>query len=105
MKLVQAFSFPTRLGHDVFLYDQIGGGLSGRLDDVSEYTLERHVSDLEAIRQRIEAETVVLMGESWGAKLATHYLVAHALRGSTGSYSCLPARYIPRTGETEIRAT
>jgi len=68
-ELVQAFSFPAWLGHDVVLYDQIGGGLSGRLSDVSEYTLERHVSDLEAIRLRIEAETVILIGESWGAKL------------------------------------
>lgn len=76
-KLVQAFSFPAWLGHDVLLYDQIGGGLSGRLSDVSEYTLERHISDLEAIRLRIGAETVILIGESWGAELATHYLATY----------------------------
>ena len=75
--LVQAFSFPARLGHAVFFYDQIGGGLSGRLTDVSEYTLERHLADLEAIRLHIGAETVILIGESWGAELATQYLAAH----------------------------
>jgi proline iminopeptidase len=79
-ELVRAFSFPARLGHDVFLYDQIGGGLSGRLSDVSEYTLERHISDLEAIRVRLGTDRVVLMGESWGAELATQYLAAHPER-------------------------
>jgi len=79
-ELVGAFSFPAELGHDVYFYDQIGGGLSGRLSDVSEYTAERHVADLEAIRRRIGAETIILIGESWGAQLAGRYLVAHPER-------------------------
>lgn len=82
-KIVEAFSFPARLGHDVYLYDQIGGGLSGRLSNVSEYTLERHIADLEAIRRHLDAETVVLIGESWGAELAAHYLTAHPGRVET----------------------
>lgn len=76
-ELVDAFSFPVRLGHDVYLYDQIGGGLSGRLVDVSAYTVELHLADLEAIRERIGATTIVLIGESWGAELATLYLATH----------------------------
>lgn len=79
-ELVGAFSFPAELGHDVYFYDQIGGGLSGRLSDVSEYTAERHVADLEAIRREIGAETVILIAESWGAELVGRYLVAHPKR-------------------------
>jgi len=79
-ELVGAFSFPAELGRDVYFYDQIGGGLSGRLSDVAEYTAERHVADLEAIRRRIGAETVVLIAESWGAQLVGRYLVAHPER-------------------------
>lgn len=76
-ELVDAFSFPARLGHDVYFYDQIGGGLSGRLSDVSQYGLERHIADLEAIRRRIDAATIILIGESWGAQLAAHYVAVH----------------------------
>jgi len=79
-KITAAFSFPVALGHDVYLYDQVGGGLSERLQDITEYTVSRHLADLEAIRQRIDAETVVLIGESWGAELAVQYLIAHPRR-------------------------
>ncbi len=67
----------ARLGFDVYFYDQAGSGLSGRLSDPTAYTVERHVADLEAIRQRIGAARVVLIGESWGATLAAHYIAAH----------------------------
>ena len=34
-------------GYDVYLYDQIGGGHSGRLDNIDDYTADRHKSDLK----------------------------------------------------------
>ena len=67
----------TTDGFDVYLYDQIGTGLSSQSDDISEYTLERNVADLEAIRQQIGAEKVILVGTSWGSVLAAYYLEAH----------------------------
>ncbi|MFN8384648.1 MAG: alpha/beta fold hydrolase [Anaerolineales bacterium] len=67
----------TTDGFDVYLYDQTGTGLSAQLDDISEYTLERNVADLEAIRQQIGAEKVILVGTSWGSVLAAYYLEAH----------------------------
>jgi len=78
--LAAAFSFLARIGHDVYLYDQVGGGLSGRLANIEEYGLERHLADLEAIRRRIGARAVVLVAESWGAELGSHYLAAHPER-------------------------
>lgn len=47
-------------GYDVYLYEQVGSGRSNRLEDVRGYTTERHVADLEAIRQQIGAEQVIL---------------------------------------------
>ena len=38
-------------GFDVYAYDQVDGGLSQRLSDIAEYTVARHVADLEAIRR------------------------------------------------------
>ena len=64
-------------GFDVYEYDQLGAGRSTRLADPTGYTVARHVADLEAVRQAIGAERVILVGASWGATLAAHYLAAH----------------------------
>lgn len=64
----------TTDGFDVYLYDQTGTGLSAQLDDISEYTLERNVADLEAIRQQIGSDKLILVGTSWGSVLAAFYL-------------------------------
>ena len=65
------------LGFDVYAYDQVGSGLSGRLEDPTQYTGARHVADLEAIRTIIGAERVVLIGDSWGASLSARYIATH----------------------------
>lgn len=67
----------TEDGYDVYLYDQVGSGLSTHLPDIREYTLERHVADLEAIRQQLGAAQLTLAGASWGAVLAAHYMAAY----------------------------
>ncbi len=60
-------------GYDVYFYDQVGGGLSGRLKNIRNYQLSRHVADLEQIRKEIKAEKMILVGESNGGKIAAHY--------------------------------
>lgn len=67
-------------GYDVYAYDQLGSGRSGRLADPTGYTVARQVADLDAVRVRIGADRVVLLGASWGATLATEYLAAHPAR-------------------------
>ena len=64
----------AEMGYEVYLYDQIGGGLSARLSDPRDYTLDRHLRDLEAIQSHIGASSVTLIGSSWGATLAAHYI-------------------------------
>jgi proline iminopeptidase len=61
-------------GFDIFFYDQIGSGQSERLSNISEYTADRHKKDLEEIIKKIGSEKVILIGQSWGAILATLYL-------------------------------
>ena len=60
-------------GFDVYIYDQVGSGMSNRLADIREYTVLRHKRDLEAIVQQIGSEKVILIGQSWGAILAACY--------------------------------
>jgi pimeloyl-ACP methyl ester carboxylesterase len=67
----------SKLGFDVYLYDQVGSGRSSRLPDMRQYNTERQVADLEAIRNTIAADKIILIGQSWGNTLAVDYLAAH----------------------------
>ncbi|HEX6685162.1 MAG TPA: alpha/beta hydrolase [Candidatus Limnocylindrales bacterium] len=64
-------------GFDVYEYHQAGAGLSSRLPDVADYTVARHITDLDAVLARIGAGKVVLIGASWGGQLIANYLAAH----------------------------
>jgi proline iminopeptidase len=74
------FDFLHDDGYAVYYYDQLGAGLSNRLDLANQpaYTVARHVEDLELIRQTLNAPKLILAGTGWGATLAVHYLLAHA---------------------------
>jgi pimeloyl-ACP methyl ester carboxylesterase len=70
----------ARIGFDLYLYDQIGSGRSARLSDPRQYTVDRHIRDLEAIRQKLRAGRVILIGDSWGASLGANYIAEHPNR-------------------------
>jgi pimeloyl-ACP methyl ester carboxylesterase len=61
-------------GFRVYLFDQAGSGLSGFLPHLRDYTVDRSVADLEAIRRKIGVEKMILIGHSWGSTLATSYM-------------------------------
>lgn len=63
-------------GYDVYNYQQVGAGLSSRLK-LDEYTVDRHVQDLEAIRKQLNADKVILIGGSWGGTLTANYMAAY----------------------------
>jgi proline iminopeptidase len=65
-------------GYDIYLYDQVGSGQSDKLANIKDYTAERHKKDLEEIIRRTGAEKVILIGQSWGAILATLFIADHA---------------------------
>jgi proline iminopeptidase len=67
----------TEEGFDVYLYDQVGSGLSSRLEDIEAYTVERHVRDLEAIRETIRADRLILIAHHAGAEIAARYMTRH----------------------------
>ena len=64
----------SKEGYDVYLYDQIGSGFSDRLKNINDYTAYRHKRDLEEIIKKIGADKVILIGQSWGAILATLFI-------------------------------
>ncbi len=65
-------------GYAVYVYDQVGTGRSSRLQDPRGYTMERNLADLEAIREQIGAEKMILIGYSYGASLAATYIAQDA---------------------------
>lgn len=67
----------TADGFDVYLYDQIGCGRSDLLPQISGYSIQRNLDDLENIRQLIGVEKMILVGQSWGGSLAAGYLALY----------------------------
>ncbi len=61
-------------GFDIYLYDQIGTGHSERLDNVRDYGMERNLADLDAIRDILDVNELILIGHGAGAELAARYL-------------------------------
>jgi proline iminopeptidase len=62
-------------------YDQLGTGRSGRPDDLSLWTVERYVEELDVIRKKLGLTKVHLVGHSWGASLAAAYVLAKGTDG------------------------
>ncbi|MEP7141611.1 MAG: alpha/beta hydrolase [Ferruginibacter sp.] len=67
---IELLSNLTDDGYDVFLYDQIGSGQSGKLKNIAGYTVARHLDDLQEIIKKTGKGKVILIGQSWGAVLA-----------------------------------
>lgn len=64
----------------VIFYDQLGCGRSERPDDPALWRVERFVAELAALRQELGLGRCNLLGQSWGAMLATE----HLLNGAAG---------------------
>lgn len=66
------FESLSKEGYDVFLYDQPGGGFSENLE-LSEYSMERCLKDIEFIRNYLGVDKLVLVGQSFGALICSSY--------------------------------
>ncbi len=64
----------------IVLCDQRGCGRSVPLGCTEENTTRHLVEDIEALRERLGFERVMLFGGSWGATLALAYAAAHPQR-------------------------
>src|SRR5215831_16503286 len=58
----------------VIFYDQLGCGQSDSPQDTSIYTIQRSVDEVDAVRQALGLQEVILYGHSWGSMLAIEYL-------------------------------
>jgi pimeloyl-ACP methyl ester carboxylesterase len=59
-------------GFNTVYFDQAGGGLSDRIP-AAQYTMQRAVDDVEALRVALKYDKIILWGSSYGADLAALY--------------------------------
>jgi proline iminopeptidase len=62
----------------VVTYDQRGTGQSTAPSE--GYAMHNYIADLEAVRQAVAADTVHLLGHSWGGLVVLRYAAAHPQR-------------------------
>jgi len=58
-------------------YDQRGSGRSALVSEPGLLTVAGHVADLEAVRKYFGLDRLSLFGHSWGAMLASYYVLEH----------------------------
>lgn len=75
---IKIFTTIANDGYDVYLYDQTGSGQSERLSNIKDYTVARHIEDLKEIIQKLNCKKVILIGQSWGAILASLFAANNA---------------------------
>lgn len=81
----------------IIFYDQRATGLSRTTAPYSAITIDLLLTDLEALRARLGAPRIALLGHSWGGILAMAYAIRHPNRVSNlilvGSGSPKPAEH------------
>lgn len=58
---------------EVIFYDQLGCGKSEKPNDVSLWTIERFVAELQSIINYLDLKQYHLLGHSWGATIAVSF--------------------------------
>jgi proline-specific peptidase len=61
----------------VVFYDQLGCGKSAGPSDPNLFTIDRHIAELDAVRDALGLAEVHILGQSWGGTLAISYALRH----------------------------
>src|SRR5437016_5317332 len=82
---------PLARANKLIFIDERGSGRSEKLEDVTGYTVENMVEDVEAVRQALNLGKINLLGHSYGGVLAQAYAfkyqknLTHLILGGTFS--------------------
>ncbi len=77
---LEAFeSFFPQAGIEFYEYDQLGSYYSDQPDDMSLWTVDRFVEEVEQVRQALglNKDNFFLLGNSWGSMLAMEYALKY----------------------------
>ncbi|AAY81245.1 proline iminopeptidase [Sulfolobus acidocaldarius] len=67
----------SKHGVNVLFYDQFGCGRSEEPKELSKYTVDYGVEELEELRKQIFNDKVVILGHSYGGLLALAYAIKY----------------------------
>ena len=67
----------TEKHHQIIYFDAFGRGKSDTAKNVSEYTLERDISDIEGLRIALNLDKVTVLGHSYGGVVAQGYALKY----------------------------
>jgi len=85
----------------VILYDQLDNGRSDTPNDPFNWTVERFVSEIDAIRAALNLRQFHLLGQSWGGTVVNEY----AARRPTGLRSLILSSPLISTRSWEVSTT
>lgn len=71
---------PLTHTHRLIYYDQRGGGLSTLPSDPKLLTIDKHVDDLEALRNKLGLEKLTILAHSFGPAIAAQYAMRYPSR-------------------------
>lgn len=71
------YLLPLAQQYKLIFIDERGSGKSGKLEDVSKYTVEAMVEDVEAVRVALGLGKISLLGHSYGGVLAQAYALKY----------------------------
>ena len=93
-------------GHPVYLFDQMGCGMSDPITDFSSWKVEDYIREMMEFIDSIPSEKVIIYGASWGAGLTLAYASATGCRKVSALILCSPF-FSPRIwnedAETNLR--
>jgi proline iminopeptidase len=79
----------------VVLYDQLDCGESDKPNDHRNWTLDRFVAEVDALRTALGIDRCILLGHSWGGLVAVEY-AARGAPGLAGAIFACPLISTPR---------
>lgn len=71
------YLIPLARSNRLIFIDERGSGQSEKLDDVTKYTVENMVEDVEAVRKALNLGKINLLGHSFGGVLAQAYALKY----------------------------
>lgn len=63
--------------HQLIYFDAFGRGKSDTAKNVSEYTLQRDIDDIEALRKALHLDKITVLGHSYGGVVAQGYALQY----------------------------
>jgi pimeloyl-ACP methyl ester carboxylesterase len=89
-------------GRTVIRFDQLGCGRSDRPRDLSLWTIQSCIKQIESIREKLKLDRIHLLGHSWGGMVALEYLLTHP-SGVRSACLCSSVVSVPLWVEEALR--